>query len=187
MNRILALSGCANYPPRLSGENQYVTWQWLADGILLIEPRLLDHKLVEQKSDQLQSEQQLLISAGIHGNETAPIEIVAQIVCQLLNAELPLKVNLLVVFGNTEAIAKGERYLDVDLNRLFNGRHKNYPTNTESTRAAEIEQHVRHFFSLNYCHIYRSTTTFFYKKGSKCQKKIKELLSLVIFMAAMMS
>jgi len=134
MNKILALSGCTDYPKDLAGENQYLSWQWLEEGILKIEPCF-------------EATDQVLISTGIHGNETAPIEIVAQIVCQLLNGELPLKVNLLLVFGNIKAIAEGQRYLDADLNRMFNGRHINYPGTAESKRAAEIEQDVERFFA----------------------------------------
>ena len=72
MNKILVLSGCTDYPKDLAGENQYLSWQWLEEGILKIEP-------------SFEATDQVLISTGIHGNETAPIEIVAQIVCQLLN------------------------------------------------------------------------------------------------------
>jgi len=138
MNQILTLSGCEDYPRGLTGDNQYVHWQWLEEGIVKIVPR--DKSLASDTK-------QILLSTGIHGNETAPIEMVAQLVAQLLNGELPLAVNLLVLFGNIRAIEQGQRYLDVDLNRLFNGRHQQYPDTVESERAIVIEQHVMRFFN----------------------------------------
>ena len=138
MNQILTLSGCEDYPLALIGDNQYVHWQWIDEGVVKIEP---------QVKSSASDTKQILISTGIHGNETAPIEIAAQLVVQLLHGELPLAVNLLVLFGNIKAIKKGLRYLDADLNRLFNSRHKQFPDTAESERAMVIEQHVTQFFN----------------------------------------
>lgn len=51
--------------------------------------------------------QSVVISAGIHGNETAPIEILNQLVTDLLAGQLPLAARLLVLLGNPPAIRKG--------------------------------------------------------------------------------
>jgi succinylglutamate desuccinylase len=156
MNQILALSGCKGYPEALAGSNEYVEWRWLADGILRLTPirsnltDLTGSTDSDHVSDALAFAdtrvRRLLISTGIHGNETAPIEIVAQLVCQLLNGERFLALELLVVFGNMPAIEQDKRYFEVDLNRLFNGKHRNYPECAETRRAAEIEQVVEQFF-----------------------------------------
>jgi succinylglutamate desuccinylase len=61
----------------------------------------------------------LLISVGIHGDETAPIEILAELLEELAAAPHTLGVNLMVVVGNLAAIAQGRRYIDADLNRMF--------------------------------------------------------------------
>jgi succinylglutamate desuccinylase len=140
MNQILALSGCTHFPMQLIGENKVLNWQWLATGILKIEP---------SSSFTHQVKQKVLISTGIHGNETAPIEIVSEIVCKLLNGEMSLTVSLLVVFGNIQAIEEGVRFIDADLNRMFNGRYVNYFDATESKRAEEIENYVKQFFVLD--------------------------------------
>ena len=42
---------------------------------------------------------------------------------------------------------RGERYLELDVNRLFNGRHEQH-IGLEAVRAAELEQLARNFFSL---------------------------------------
>ena len=44
------------------------------------------------------------MSAGVHGNETAPIELLNQLVGDLLIGRLPLTVRLLVVLGNPAAM-----------------------------------------------------------------------------------
>ncbi|WP_409438782.1 succinylglutamate desuccinylase [Psychromonas sp. GE-S-Ul-11] len=137
MNQVLALSGCSDYPLALKGSNQRLSWHWLDEGVLHITPLDTDSSV----------DKQVLISTGIHGNETAPIEIVAQIVCALLNGARPLAVELLVVFGNIKAIEEGKRYVDADLNRMFNGRYTAYADTDESLRAANLEQHVLHFFA----------------------------------------
>jgi succinylglutamate desuccinylase len=156
MNQILALSGCKGYPLELVGSNEYVEWRWLADGILRLTPIRSNLADLTGSTDTCNAAdaldtadtrvRRLLISTGIHGNETAPIEIVAQLVCQLLNGEFPLAPELLVVFGNMPAIEQGQRYFEVDLNRLFNGKYQNYPSCAETRRAAEIERCVEQFF-----------------------------------------
>lgn len=82
----------------------------------------------------------ILISCGIHGNETAPVEIVNKILSELLTGQLPLTCHLMVLFGNPQAMRQGERYLDYDMNRLFDGAHVQHPGARESHRAAALER-----------------------------------------------
>ncbi|MBI6548634.1 succinylglutamate desuccinylase [Xenorhabdus lircayensis] len=111
---------------------------WLAEGVLQLLPQ---ERPQEKKADTL------IISAGIHGNETAPVEILIQLVSQLAQGSLPLQHNLLLIFGNLPAMREGRRYLDNDLNRMFGGRHQNFPLGNESSRAIELEAIIRQFFS----------------------------------------
>lgn len=53
---------------------------------------------------------------------------------------------MLFLFGNPAAIRKGERFIEQDINRLFNGRHE-LSSGFEALRAAELEQFARVFFS----------------------------------------
>lgn len=95
--------------------------------------------------------QSVVLSAGIHGNETAPIEILNQLVSDLLASQLPLAVRLLVILGNPPAIRAGERYLTADINRMFGGRYKNHSLTDEARRAEILEQKVGSFLHLIPC------------------------------------
>ncbi|CAM3668392.1 succinylglutamate desuccinylase [Xenorhabdus thuongxuanensis] len=109
---------------------------WLAEGVL---------QLLPQRSSK--TADTLIISAGIHGNETAPVEILIQLLSQLAQGKLPLQHNLLLIFGNLPAMQAGQRYIDSDLNRMFGGRYQNFPLGSESNRAMELESVIRQFFN----------------------------------------
>ena len=115
------------------GVTKRFTWQYLAEGILECIPH-----------DNYTSS--IVISAGIHGNETAPIEILGQIVNDLFSEKLVLKEHALFILGNPQAIREGKRYVDHDLNRLFCGGWRNAIESHEATRAKEIEMITAKFF-----------------------------------------
>ncbi|WP_457808570.1 succinylglutamate desuccinylase [Kushneria sp. EE4] len=60
-----------------------------------------------------------IISAGIHGNETAPIELFGELLAALDAGQLRVGAPTLLIMGNRRAIAGGQRYIDTNLNRLF--------------------------------------------------------------------
>ncbi len=111
-------------------------WRWLDDGVLHIEPAQVD---AVTKS--------VLLSAGIHGDETAPIELLSQHVADIAAGRAALACRLLVVLGNVAAMREARRYLDDDLNRLFGGRHARVAASAEAPRAAALEAHAQHFFA----------------------------------------
>ncbi|WP_323751719.1 succinylglutamate desuccinylase [Marinobacter sp.] len=89
----------------------------------------------------------VIVSAGIHGNETAPIEVLNGLVSELLSGAWPLACPLLLILGNPPAMAAGKRFLDVNMNRLFNGAHgkAEYAHLPEADRARFIEAICRKF------------------------------------------
>lgn len=89
----------------------------------------------------------VLLSVGIHGNETAPVEVVCAIVADIAAGRLSLARRVLLQFGNPAALAVGERYLDYDLNRLFDGACHRHPASREAARAEELEHAARIFFA----------------------------------------
>ncbi|MFH5252628.1 succinylglutamate desuccinylase [Burkholderia semiarida] len=114
-----------------------VRWQWLGDGLLAFEPA----------AAAAAARASVLVSAGVHGDETAPIELLSMLVRDLASGTLPLACRLLVVLGNVPAMRAGERYLDDDLNRLFGGRHAQVPASREAPRAARLEAAASAFFA----------------------------------------
>jgi succinylglutamate desuccinylase len=90
------------------------------------------------------SPKSILLSSGVHGNETAPIEICEQLVENLLNEKIVTKHRVMFIFGNLPAMNIGERFVDENLNRLFND--STAIDNQEQRRAQEIKSAVKGFF-----------------------------------------
>ncbi|WP_027855890.1 succinylglutamate desuccinylase [Marinobacterium jannaschii] len=87
----------------------------------------------------------LVLSCGVHGNETAPMELVRDMVSDLIHGRLTLGVRLLVIIGNPVAATKAQRFDEVNLNRLFSGAHANHQGH-EAERALNLEAAVDRFF-----------------------------------------
>lgn len=114
---------------------QGVRLRWLAEGALEVTPP-------EAQDIGLD----VLLSAGIHGNETAPIELLDELLHDIARGQVKPRARILFLFGNPAAIRRGERYIEQDVNRLFNGRHE-LSSGQEALRAAELECLAKKFFS----------------------------------------
>ncbi len=101
-------------------------------GILLIEP---------ENSGSMD----IVISSGVHGNETAPIEICNQLVREILDGKLDVNNRVLFIIGNPPAMNNGNRFEEENLNRLFCGKHKG-KLHQEAKRAAILEAALTDFF-----------------------------------------
>ena len=90
----------------------------------------------------------LVLSTGVHGNETAPMEILDRLVADILGGTLEVAVNLLLLIGNPPAMIEQRRELNHNLNRLFAGKHRDLADkgDAEAGRAALLEARVRRFF-----------------------------------------
>ncbi|MCF2909460.1 succinylglutamate desuccinylase [Pseudoalteromonas sp. DL2-H2.2] len=89
----------------------------------------------------------IVLSSAVHGNETAPIEICDEFIQDVILERIELAHRVLFVFGNPKSINIAERFVDENLNRLFNGAHENRTKNPEQIRAAKLEGYVRDFFT----------------------------------------
>ena len=116
-------------------ENSHYRVTKLETGILHIQPK------EEAKS-------KVLLSCGIHGNETAPIEIVDDILNDLVIGKQNNSCELMLIFGSIPGMKKARRYLDFNLNRLFSEVWKTHPDAQEAKRAEVIEKHVANFFKV---------------------------------------
>lgn len=103
-------------------------------GVLCIEPAVPGNR-------------DLVLSCGIHGNETAPIELCERLLNAILSGRLTCRQRLLFIFGNPAAMNLGVREVEENLNRLFSGAHaRGDRRNHERERAARLEQYVTRFF-----------------------------------------
>jgi len=100
----------------------------------------LDTGILRIKSAE-SAEHRIVISCGIHGNETAPIEMIEQLFTEIRAGDLSVKNELLLIIGNPPAANNASRFIEENLNRLFSGKHKG-SNNQEAKRAALIEAHV---------------------------------------------
>lgn len=90
----------------------------------------------------------LVISCGVHGNETAPIELVRDIVRDLLDEEQKVGQRVLFILGNPWAMQAAKRFTEVNMNRLFTGDWQQYDTGLkEVKRAAKLEALVANFYA----------------------------------------
>lgn len=134
MQDFLALTLLRAVPENTKGDTVTFSWRWHGQGLL----ELIPHHPVDRA---------LVISAGIHGNETAPVEIVDDLLAALYSGSLALRWHVLVVLGNPEALRTNQRFVYADLNRLFGGRWQNYSSSLETERAAQLEQALDRFFT----------------------------------------
>ncbi|MBP0596190.1 succinylglutamate desuccinylase [Paraburkholderia sp. LEh10] len=114
-----------------------VRWTWVDDGALQFEPATPSGATVRS----------VLASAGIHGDETAPIELLSFLVRDIARGHAALACRLLVILGNVQAMRESCRYIDDDLNRLFSGRHAQLPGSHEAPRATALERIAARFFA----------------------------------------
>ena len=127
------------------GSKQYknLTITLIDTGILLIEPENSGSK-------------DIVISSGVHGNETAPIEICNLLIREILDGKLKVNNRVLFIIGNPPAMNNGNRFEEENLNRLFCGKHSG-KMHQEAKRAATLEMSVADFFnsrgnSVERCH-----------------------------------
>ncbi|HBH65377.1 MAG TPA: succinylglutamate desuccinylase [Erwinia persicina] len=133
MQDFLTLTLNGQIPAQPEGRNEHLSWRWIDVGILEITPP----ETVSMA---------LVVSAGVHGNETAPVEILEQMVDSLLRGERPLLTRLLVIYGNPAALRQNKRYLHGDMNRMFGGRWQQYEDCPEARRAWRLEQAMENFW-----------------------------------------
>lgn len=93
------------------------------------------------------TDEQIVYSAGIHGNETAPLEILNDIISDIHTGKQPSVHHSLFIFGNPKAMNLGKRFVDENLNRLFARSLEDKPDNYDVRRAKVIIKHLETFYS----------------------------------------
>jgi succinylglutamate desuccinylase len=88
----------------------------------------------------------VLLSVGVHGDETGPIEMLAYLLESLSHQPRALAVDLMVCVGNVDAIAAGRRFIDADLNRMFRVQRGALAGTAEAARADAMIAATADFF-----------------------------------------
>lgn len=113
-----------------------------APGILQIR-----HAAVSAASASTTERASVLVSAGVHGDETGPLEMLAQVLDALSLWPRELAVELMVCVGNLDAIRAGRRFIDADLNRMFRPQRGTLADAKEAARADAIIAATGAFFA----------------------------------------
>lgn len=86
-----------------------------------------------------------VFSAAIHGNETAPVELLGDWLCALEAGIRQLGAPILVILGNIPALKVQQRFISTNLNRLF--KRDLTATGPEPDRARELMAAVDAFYA----------------------------------------
>lgn len=116
---------------------------WLENDLLKIQVH--DTGILEV-IPKTKSDEQIVYSAGIHGNETAPIEILNDIVMDIYNGTQSCLHHSLFILGNPRAMNIGKRFVDENLNRLFACSLSEKPDNYDVRRAKVIIKYLDQFY-----------------------------------------
>ena len=103
-------------------------------GVLEVIPAHLD-----------QESKHIVISCGIHGDETAPMELIDKIIEDIETGFQPVKERLLFIIAHPEATNAHTRSIETNLNRLFD--EKSHAPSKELAIADDLKQLVQQFYN----------------------------------------
>ena len=86
----------------------------------------------------------LIVSSGIHGDETAPIEVVSELLNSIIQEKIIPSKNLLLIVAHPKATNQHVREIDINLNRLFSGKEQGQ--SIEHKIAENLKSKVEYFF-----------------------------------------
>lgn len=109
-----------------------------ADGVITFNSATYDKHTLDKETKNI------VLSSGIHGNETAPIEICNKLIKKLLSEEVETCHRVMFIYGNIEAIESGTRFVEENMNRLFSQTH--VFSSKDGKRADLLMQKVDDFF-----------------------------------------
>ncbi|MGF1723993.1 succinylglutamate desuccinylase [Photobacterium nomapromontoriensis] len=89
-------------------------------------------------------EKEIVLSSGIHGDETSPVELIQQLVERIVVGGLQPVHRLLFIIGHPEAINHQQRFITENMNRLF--KQKNTGLTADAVRANEIQLAISAFY-----------------------------------------
>ncbi|USD63983.1 succinylglutamate desuccinylase [Vibrio sp. SCSIO 43136] len=112
---------------------------WLSRGVVEFIPK-----------QPLAASKDIVVSSGIHGDETLGIEMVDSLVSRLLSGEIDIAHRCLFIIGHPQATLNHTRFLDENMNRLFASLPSHH--NTETKIAVRLMEEVERFFTQGSAH-----------------------------------
>jgi len=107
--------------------------------------RVLKRGVVEVIPYQVTNDtKSIVLSAGIHGDETGPMELLDQLVTDIVEEKLAINHRCLFLIGHPKATNQHTRFIHENLNRLFDD--KPHSENVEARIADELKETITQFF-----------------------------------------
>ena len=100
-------------------------------GVIIIEPKNRNHE-------------NLCLTTTIHGNETKPLKAVDLIFKEIIEEKIKVSRKILIVIGSPLVLKDGSRFIDRNLNRLFNSKEQG--EGYEFNRTKELKDIYNRFF-----------------------------------------
>ncbi|HEY5692420.1 MAG TPA: succinylglutamate desuccinylase/aspartoacylase family protein [Cyclobacteriaceae bacterium] len=89
----------------------------------IVHSKALNHSIqIDRIIGQIDGEEPgpiLIFFGGIHGNEPSGVFALQQVIDNVKEAKQPIRGTIYTIAGNLKALARGQRYIDSDLNRLW--------------------------------------------------------------------
>ena len=123
----------------------------------------------------MHSPKRIVLSAGVHGNETAPIEMLNVLIKEIAEGSIKLRHPVLFILGNLSAIQGQTRFVEENLNRLFEPTIDG--TTNEIYRAKALMEAVSEFFDVD-----DSTEKLHYDLHTAIRPSIKQKFAVYPFL-----
>lgn len=121
-------------PPLVQTLASGVTLQWHQRGVLEVRP-----------AQDVANGQHIIVSSGIHGNETAPMELIDRLVGDIEAGRQTVAARCLFMVAHPEATNQHVRFIEQNLNRLFD--NKPHEPSKERDIAEELKWIVAQFYA----------------------------------------
>ncbi|MGF1716191.1 succinylglutamate desuccinylase [Photobacterium chitinilyticum] len=108
--------------------------QLLMRGVLQVTP-----------ADLSGNKKDIVLSSGVHGDETSPIELIQGLAEGIVKGDIIPAHRLLLIIAHPEAINAHTRFIDENMNRLFKGH--NEERNVDCIVANQLQKAVSFFYS----------------------------------------
>lgn len=111
-----------------------------------VQCQLLMRGVLQLTPAKLQGgEKDIILSSGVHGDETGPVELIQALAAGILTGEIIPAHRLLLIIAHPEAINAHTRFIEENMNRLFKGR--NDERNIDCVVANQLQDVVGQFYA----------------------------------------